>query len=200
MKATRRAFTLSEMLVYIGVLSVFTTALYSVVILTVRHFNISEARSDATHQNLKAVMQVNRILSGGANGTLQVQADPPALMFLSAEPATGKAYLVNGAGELLWQKWVCIRYDAQTSKILSSTLALNPATATPPTPPTFVTMASQPSRMLAREITGCTLAVVDPRTISYSISSGVVPSVSTHLVGADARIGATTSGLLTLRN
>lgn len=41
----RKGFTLSELLVYLSVLSVFTTALYAVLLLSIRHFRLSEARS-----------------------------------------------------------------------------------------------------------------------------------------------------------
>jgi len=195
----RRGFTLSELLVYIGVLSVFTTALYSVVVLSVRHCRISETRSDTMQTNLKAVMRVNKELVAGADGTLQVQTSPPAMMFLSAQPPSTTTFAVNTGGELLWQKWICIRYDAANRKILSTVKAVTP-TPTPPTAPTFAVMAALPTQVLAREITSFSLTQVDSKTVSYTIGTAVNPGLSTRLSASAAHIGSTTSGLLTMRN
>jgi len=170
----RRGFTLSELLVYIGVLSVFTTALYSLIVLSVRHCRISETRSDTMQTNLKAVMRVNKELVAGANGTLQVQITPPAMMFLSAQPPASKTFAVDSGGQLLWQKWVCIRYDAANRKILSSVKSITP-TPTPPTSPTFAVMTALPAQVLARDITTFSLTQLDSKTVSYTVGSAVNP-------------------------
>lgn len=195
----RSAFTLAELLVYIGVLSVFTTALYAVVNLSIRHMRISEARGDTSQHNLQAMMRVNQVLKGGANGTLQVQANPPALMLLSAAPPSGTNYEVDGSGQLLWQQWVCVRFDAASQRILCSQLVITP-TPTIPTAPSFVTMAALPPRVLGRQITALEFTLVDARTVSYSVTSSVTPSISTRHVGNNARISSTTVGLLSMRN
>lgn len=196
---SKNAFTLPELLVYIGVLSVFVTALYAVVILTIRHFRLSDARNDSTASNLQAVMRINGQLKNGANGSLQMQANPPAFLFLSAEPEGTQVYQVNADGQLLWQKWVCIHYDAQTMRLVKNTLPITPS-PTIPTAPTFAAMFARPEQILARQISSMTLQQVDSRTLAYTLTTGVVPSISTKNVGNDARIGSTTSGLLTLRN
>lgn len=186
------------MLVYMAVLSVFTTSLYAVFVLSARHYRLSEARSDSMQSGLKAVSYINRSLAGGANTTLQVQANPPALMFLSAEPPGRANFAVTAGGELLWQKWVCF-YLASNGRLMASIQTITPQT-TIPTAPTFATMTALPSRLVTRDILAFNLTPVDSRTIGYAITTGVVPSVSSSLVGQQNRIGVTTTGYFTLRN
>lgn len=196
----RGAFTLPELLVYLGVLSVFTTALYAVLLLSIRHYRLSEARNQSTRDNLQALMQINRQLSHGADGTLQVQAQPPALLFLSAEPSNGTyTYALSGDGRLLWQKWVCLRYDSQTKKLIQHT---KPITPTPdiPTAPTFAAMSGLSYRTVCRHVASFNLTQLDSKTVSYSIASQADPEISSRKVQEDRLLGSTTSGLLTLRN
>lgn len=199
MKARRRAFTLAELMVYIAVLSVFTTALYSVLILSMRHFRLSEARSDSMQAGLKAVSAINRSLASGATSTLQVQLNPPAVMFLSAEPTVGSSFAINSDGELLWQKWVCYHYQAQNRRLMMSfqTITPNPNL---PTAPTFATMVALPSRVVARDITNMELTLINSGTVSYTITTGVVPATSSSLASGQNLVGVTTSGYFTLRN
>lgn len=195
----KRAFTLHEMLVYIAVLAVFTTALYAVFNLTARHFRLSEAKSDSLQSGLKAVSYINRALTAGANTTLRVQSSPPALMFLSAEPPGQTSFAVSNTGELLWQKWVCFFLDPTNKRLLASQQVIT-ATPTIPAAPSFSTMLAMPARVVARDIGAFNLQLVDTRTVSYSIVTSVRPQTTSSLVGQDNQIGVTTQGTFTLRN
>lgn len=195
----KRGFTLYEMLVYIAVLSVFTTALYAVFNLTARHFRLSEAKSDSLQSGLKAVTFINRALTGGANNTLQVQNNPSALMFLSAEPPGQASFAVNAAGDLLWQKWVCFYHDSQNRRLMSTQQYITPTPTIPAAPP-FATMLALPARVVARDISTFDLTLVDTKTVSYAITTAVKPQTTSSLVGQDNRIGVRTQGTFTLRN
>lgn len=193
------AFTLAELMVYIGVLTVFTAALYSVLLLSLRHFRHSEARSDSLQSGLKAVTAMNRSLASGASSTLQIQMNPPAFFFLSAEPPVGTSFAVNANGELLWQKWVCFHLIAQERRLVSSVTPISP-TPTPPAPPTFAAMLATPARTVANNIANLELVMLDAATLSYTLTTGVAPSISTSFAGQDNLVGVTTSGTFTFRN
>lgn len=230
MRASKRGFTLAEMLVYIGVLAIFTTAIYSVFGLSSKQFKVSEARSDSLQAGLQSASAINRVLAGGVSNTLQVNAlavtGPPtstpankAMMFLSADPVGGGPFSINNStGEVRYQKWTCVYWSSEARAILQSYSEL-PAVGDADNKPTDLTVASTPGRtfpfmingalsgispalnrrMLARNVNDFTVTLVDGKTAAYSLTTLVLPSVSTRTTQT-ANLGVTTTGYFKLRN
>lgn len=203
----RRGFTIAEMLVYMAVLSMFTSAIYSVFGLSGRFYRVSEARSDSLQEGLRAASSVNRLLAGGASNTLQVEPASPAMMFLSSQPVGGGSFRVNTTtGDLRWQKWVCIYLNRSEKRLMTSFQELAPInspdlkpTVIPATPGFPALLASSNRRLLARNISDLQLTLVDARTIRYEITTAVEPPVTTNRT-QHAALGVTTTGYFTLRN
>jgi type II secretory pathway pseudopilin PulG len=202
----RSGFTLVETLIYIAVLSVFTTGLFSVFHLGNRSFRISESRSDSVQSGLVAVTSIQRLLASGANTTLQVDQTIPALTFLSAQPLEGSSFRVDTvSGKLRWQKWVCIHLDrSRKALVLTEQELLNKPTTIPPSPG-FALMTGSPlqpqmsRRILARSVEDFQLQQINTRTVSYSLTTRVLPSVTSRRTRPQS-VGSTTTGYFTLRN
>jgi prepilin-type N-terminal cleavage/methylation domain-containing protein len=223
-KRKSRGFTLAEMLVYMAVLSVFTTALYSVFLLSTRHFKVSEARNNSAQSSLLAVGIINRLLVGGNKASLQVQTSgPPAMMFLSAlqDASTGNpsgVFQVNPTtSELLYPRWMCIHFDSATSTVKMTTIRyVGTGVVGPTVVPTFATMTgnsltiaanlltaplvdtSMTRRVIARNIPEMTFSPGLPGQVVYTIRTTENVAITTRT--AQKGSGVVTSGTFTLRN
>jgi type II secretory pathway pseudopilin PulG len=203
----RRGFSIAEMLVYMAVLSVFTSAVYGVFGLSGRFYRASEARSDSLQEALRAASSVNRLLAGGATNTLQVDPASSAMMFLSSQPVGGGSFRVNTTtGDLRWQKWVCIYLNRSQKRLMTSFQEIAPVnnaelkpTVIPASPGFAPLLGSASRRLLARNISDLQLSLVDARTVRYEITTSVEPDVTTNKTQR-AALGVTTTGYFTLRN
>lgn len=207
-----------------AVLSVFTTALYSVFLLSTRHFKISESRASSAQSSLLAVGVINRLLVGGNKASLQVQqANPPAMMFLSAlqDASTGNAagiFQVDpNTKELLYPRWMCIHFDAGSNTVRVTTIRYLGAGVTGPTViPTFATMtgttlnipgallttplvdSTMTRRVIARNIPEMTFTPGLAGQVVYTIRTTENVAITTRT--AQKGSGVVTSGTFTLRN
>lgn len=207
-----------------AVLSVFTTALYSVFLLSTRHFKISESRASSAQSSLLAVGVINRLLVGGNKASLQVQqTNPPAMMFLSAlqDASTGNAagifQVKASTSELLYPRWMCIHYDNASSTVRLTTIRyLGEGVVGPTVAPTFNTMTGNsltiPATLLTTPLVDTTMTRrviarnIPEMTFSPGLAGQVVYTIrTTENVAITTRTaqkgsGVVTSGTFTLRN
>lgn len=197
MNRRRRGFTLPELLVYMVVLLVFVTGIYSAFTLSLRCFHTAQARSDSMQAGQQAINFINRMVATGASSTINT-ATAGALLFLSAQPTgTDKVTFVSDSnGNLMWYKWVCIYLDTSTGVLKESEQNLGTATSTiPTTPPTVAAMRVLPSRVVARNITAFTF----PTTSSYSITANASASIAAKS-DLDKQLGVIITAQLITRN
>lgn len=157
----RRGVTLPELLVYSVVVVLLLGAVYAAFQLSWRHYQAGRAASEAQQEALKAASAVSRALNGGLKTSLLLQADPPALRFLSAD-REHEPFEVNDNGEIVWQRWVCLYYDQAAQELVLKERDLSPASSTVPDPgPTVAELINDDSlseRVLARGVTAASFA------------------------------------------
>jgi Tfp pilus assembly protein PilE len=199
-KVSNKAFTLHEMLIYIGILATFLTAVFATFNLSITYFHMTQAKSDSLQSSQVAVDSINRTLATGASSTLMTQTTPtPACRFLSAQPGTSSWAFQSDptTGAPVWQKWMCYYVDSANGRLMFSELAITPS-STIPTAPSFSTMTALPSRVISRNVASATFAIstVDGVTrLTYSISSSAQPSIANG-----RRAGVTLDSYFAMRN
>jgi type II secretory pathway pseudopilin PulG len=123
-------FSLAELLVYIVLLALLSTAVAEVFTMSVRYTHTAQASSDL---EASAQLTVQRLFDEVAQSSwhnVYVFDSPPAVVFISAETPSGVVSL-NPAGALIGQSWVCYYWDFTANQVWRKQQWLSSPTTTP---------------------------------------------------------------------
>ncbi len=167
----RQGVTLLEILITCTLLGLFFTGTYSTLLLARQFYAGAQQQRDALDAAVTAVNRLGRALSAGDGASFLYQTDPPACMFLSAEPPQ-RVFQVDASGALLWQKWVCFYFDAPSHELRVTEMAI-PPTPTLPEPPTFAAMLAAPGLPVARDVQAFNVTQAFPSSVfAYQVTAG----------------------------
>lgn len=191
-----RGFTLPELLIYAVVVILLLAAVYAAFHLSWRYYQAGEAASEAQQEALKATSRVSRTLNAGLKTSLLLQNDPPALRFLSAE-REHQPFEVDDAGQIVWQRWVCLYYDQTAQQLVLKERELSPASATVPNPgPTIAELVndnSLPKTIVARGVTATSFGSIPAANgldteVTYSVTcTSDSPRMGTNSITLQSR-------------
>lgn len=108
MKSARRAASLLEMLVALGVFGLITSLIASVFVLSHRYTRVSQQVSRAQREAARCMQAFYAEMTRGHSQTFRPGPAVNEIWFLSNLPLDGQSGLgqFSPGGEILWQKWV----------------------------------------------------------------------------------------------
>ena len=190
MSSRPRAFTVIELLVYIGILSLLLSGLYLLLMGGLDSVKTGAAYQTAQQQALLGMTWLRKEL---ANSTL-IRRSPvlgPAsnsnhIIFLSPDPVGGGAWTYAGS-QLYYHKYVCFYWDSATDEIIRTEQAL-------PSPELSTTAPPPPDLLTMQAIVDPDRRVVAKKIKDLRINEGVTPEmIIFELAGEEA----TTAGRVT---
>lgn len=130
----KKATTLIEALVYLGLVGFLFTCIYGVLISSMKYYKLAENSTELQNNAMIAVVKMVNELSETRYSTISSGGSPAGIIFLSPRNSSN-AFEYDSSGQLYWQKWVC--YYIGTDQNGISTLIrkeryLAAKTATPP--------------------------------------------------------------------
>jgi len=157
-----RGFSLLEMIVYSSLLLFLMGGVYLMVTGGLYYFQSGRAFQGVQNQAGLALRQMGLEIANGTVIAVNLDEVNPAdhIILLSADhpmPNAGDPWTYNGANELERHKWVCFFRSANNELVRTESPAAGAPLALPPIPAmptlaTFQTLASPPTRVVARQI------------------------------------------------
>ena len=135
-----RGFTLPEILISTGIMSMVLLGAYSLIVFSLR-WNAKMSDTVATYQQaLKATTRITHDLGTGSQSSFIYDIDGEAFAFASARPSRGP-YQLDSTGQVLWQKHIV--YYVEDGTLYRNELPIVPPQAGPPETPDLPILKAQ---------------------------------------------------------
>jgi len=136
-----RGTTLVEIMVYISIMGVVFTIVYTILTYSMRYFDYGINLADLQQQALKAQMKLNREISESTMASIIYNNDSTkgyGIIFLSARDRHGnfKTYQSIDGGKPVWQKF--IGYYVSSDRLMRKEVSISPSPNPTPTAPVAV--------------------------------------------------------------
>jgi len=133
-----RGTTLVEIMVYISIMGVVFTIVYTILTYSMRYFDYGINLADLQQQALKAQMMLNREISESTMASVIYNNDSTSgygIIFLSPRDKQGnfKTYQSIDGGKPIWQKF--IGYYVSSEKLMRKEVSISPSPNPTPTAP-----------------------------------------------------------------
>lgn len=188
LRASRpKAFTLSELTVYGALLGVLLTGTYAALSLSMRYFTVARAATDLQSQAQQTVLHLVSEVADttGASLLYTNQSTMSGILFLSPRDRLGNFQQDTG-GNIVWQKWVCYRWERSSGNLSRMVLYLNPPTIVPTACPyTIGAFPATAEVVIWRNMTALTFSGADAVNIQARFEQQVLSSASG---GTDNRV------------
>lgn len=179
--STPRGFTLSELTVYMALLGVLLTGTYAAFALSLRYFTVARTATDLQSQAQQTVLHLVSELadSSGFSITYVNGSTSAGIQFLSPRDRLGN-FQQDTSGNILWQKWICYRWDRTSGNLVRMTYYLDtPVAVVTSTPYTVTTFPSTTAKIVGRNLTTLSFAGTDSviiqarfEQVAYSNAAG----------------------------
>ena len=175
-----RAFTLSELTVYGALLGVLLTGTYAALSLSMRYFMVARAATDLQSQAQQTVLHLVSELADTTGASLYYtnQSNMSGILFLSPRDRLGN-FKQDTGGNIVWQKWVCYRWDRLTGNLSRMASYLSPPTITPTACPySIATFPATAEVVIWRDMKALTFSGTDSIKIQARFEQAVLSSSS----------------------